>query len=71
MQIVQRTADLVDFRGADRQIFYQLNALKELSDQYGITAEQALRLVEKAALLENSSGTKEMAKAASALAEEL
>lgn len=45
----------------------QLAAVQQLADAYGLTAEEALRLVQASTLLENTSGAEAQAEAADAL----
>ena len=59
------------FDDADRLVAEQLAAVQRLADQYGITAEAALQLVQASAMLENTAGAEAQAAAAGELAARL
>lgn len=66
-----KLAELNAFDTDDRLVVEQLASLQQLADQYGITAEAALQIVQASAVLENTSGIGAQAEAAEALAAQL
>lgn len=62
-----KLAELDAFSPDGRMIAEQLAAVQQLADAYGLTAEEALRLVQASTLLENTSGVEAQAEAADAL----
>lgn len=62
-----KLAELDAFSPDGRMIAEQLAAVQQLADAYGLTAEEALRLVQASTLMENTSGVEAQAEAADAL----